>query len=373
MRVQRIRKVRNKQTPLYDFHIANGARIVPFVGWDMPLQYKAGIRAEHINTRQHASLFDVSHMAQIELSGTGADTLLEKLTPTDLNALEEGKMRYSLFLNETGGILDDLMISKLDGNLHLVVNAGRANHDINHLLHYIGKDTRIKIHEGRALLALQGPESANVLTSLGLDLKMFHFMEIRHFNLCNVPTIISRSGYTGEDGFEISIPNESAVKISDLLLSTNMVRLAGLGARDTLRIEAGLPLWGNELNESITPNAAGLTFAISKKRRKEANFPGANLILDELADGPSRCLVGLMAEGARPVRGGIKLADDGDNEVGIVTSGSFSPSLERPAAIGFVASPYAAPGTQLKATTKVGETLITVTKLPLVPHRYFRF
>ncbi|MDC3234647.1 glycine cleavage system aminomethyltransferase GcvT [Candidatus Puniceispirillum sp.] len=360
-----------KRTPLYDFHVTYGARMVPFAGWNMPVQYSSGIVAEHLATRDGAGLFDVSHMAQIEISGTGADSFLERLTPTNLNALVEGRMRYSLFLNETGGVLDDLMIARLDGHLHLVVNAGRTNHDITHLRQNLDANTHMNLCDDRALLALQGPGAAQVLTNIGLDLDGFHFLDVGHFDLAGIPLVISRSGYTGEDGFEISMPGESATRIAERLLSTKKVNLAGLGARDTLRLEAGLPLWGHELDETITPATAGLTFALSRKRRDAADFPGATIILDELAGGPSRHLVGLLADGARPVRDGVLLKQEG-KDIGIVTSGGFSPSLNRPAALGFVDGSYAEAGTQLIAATKGTETQITVAKLPLVKHRYFR-
>ena len=371
MRDQRIRQLDLKRTPLYAFHIANEARMVPFAGWDMPVQYAQGIKAEHLATRDGAGLFDVSHMAQIELSGPGADTFLERLTPTDLSMLGEGRVRYSLFLNDAGGVLDDFMVARLDDHLHLVVNASRASHDIDYLHQNLDANTHINVREDRALLALQGPDAAQVLNNLGLDLNGFHFMDARRFDLADIPLVITRSGYTGEDGFEISIPVESATIIAERFLGTKKITLAGLGARDTLRLEAGLPLWGHELDETITPITAGLTFALSKKRRDAADFPGATIILGELARGPSRHLVGLLANGARPVRDGVLLKQDG-KDVGIVTSGGFSPSLNRPAALGFVDGSYAEAGTQLTAATKGKETQVTVAKLPLVKHRYFR-
>lgn len=345
--------------------------MVPFAGWNMPIQYSTGIKAEHLATRNGAGLFDVSHMAQIEISGVGANAFLERLTPTNLSALLEGQVRYSLFLSDTGGVLDDLMITRLDGHLHLVVNAGRTSHDITHLRQNLDANTHINVKEDRALLALQGPDSAQVLNNLGLDVKDLLFMNVRHFNLSGIPLVISRSGYTGEDGFEVSIPGDSATTIAERFLSTKKITLAGLGARDTLRLEAGLPLWGHELDETITPTSAGLTFALSKKRRDTADFLGATIILDELIKGPSRHLVGLLANGGRPVRDGVLLKQDG-KDIGIVTSGGFSPSLNRPAALGFVDGLYAEAGTQLTAATKGKETQITVAKLPLVKHRYFR-
>ena len=249
-----------RRTPLYDFHIANGARMVPFAGWDMPVQYTAGIKAEHLATRNGAGSFDVSHMLQVELSGNGADAFFERLTPTDISAVTEGRVRYSMLLNDAGGVLDDLMVARLDGRLHLVVNAGRAAHDIGHLRQNIDDSTKIDVHHDRALLALQGPKAAELLSYLGLDLDGFRFMDIRHFTLGTIPLVITRSGYTGEDGFEISMPANAAVDIAKTLVATGDVTLAGLGARDTLRLEAGLPLWGHELDETIPPTMAGLRF-----------------------------------------------------------------------------------------------------------------
>ncbi len=360
-----------KRTALYDFHVAHGARMVPFAGWDMPVQYSTGIKAEHLATRNGAGLFDVSHMAQIEISGAGANAFLERLTPTNLRALSEGEVRYSLFLSDTGGVLDDFMVARLDGNLHLVVNASRADHDINHLRQNLDADTFMNLNDDKALLALQGPDAALVLNNLGLNLEGFRFMNVRHYDLAGIPLVITRSGYTGEDGFEISIPVESAIAIAERIIDTKKVTLAGLGARDTLRLEAGLPLWGHELDETITPTTAGLAFALSKKRREAADFPGATIILNELARGPSRHLVGLLADGGRPVRDGVLLKQDG-REIGIVTSGGFSPSLNQPAALGFVDTLFAAAGTRISAATRGTETPITVAKLPLVSHCYFR-
>jgi aminomethyltransferase len=370
-RDQRIRPVEERRTPLYDFHIANGARMVPFAGWDMPVQYTAGIKAEHLATRNSAGLFDVSHMLQVELSSNGADAFFERLTPTDIDAVAEGRVRYSMLLNDAGGVLDDLMVARLDGRLHLVVNAGRAAHDIDHLQRNLDSSTKIDVHHDKALLALQGPKAAQVLSCLGLDLDGFHFMDIRHFTLGTTPLVITRSGYTGEDGFEISMPANAAVDIAKTLVATGDVTLAGLGARDTLRLEAGLPLWGHELDETITPTMAGLKFALSKKRLEAADFPGADIILDELVNEPKRQLVGLLASGARPVRDGTILLHDGV-DIGIITSGGFAPSLDRPAALGFVETHLATVGTVLAAATRGGETPISVVNLPLVSHRYFR-
>jgi aminomethyltransferase len=368
--------VETRRTPLYDFHLANGARIVPFAGWDMPVQYADGIKAEHLATRESAGLFDVSHMAQVWIGGADADAALERLTPTDIGAIAEGRVRYSLFLDENGGVLDDLMIARLDGELQLVVNAGRADHDIAHLranLHgaNLHGDVRMQVRDDRALLALQGPESPQVLRRLGVDLDDFFFMQIGHFRIGGIDCVVTRSGYTGEDGFEISMPADRAVELAERLCADEAVSLAGLGARDTLRLEAGLPLWGHELDETINPVTAGLRFALSRRRREAGDFPGAAAIMKNWNDGPARQLVGLLPQGGRPVRDGAELALNG-TIIGTVTSGGFAPSLDAPAALGFVDAALATPGTEINALVRGHEVPVTVAALPLVPHRYIR-
>ena len=364
-----------RRTPLYDFHLANGARMVPFAGWDMPVQYADGIKAEHLATRESAGLFDVSHMAQLWIGGADADAALERLTPTDVGGIAEGRVRYSMFLDTEGGVLDDLMIARLDGDLQLVVNAGRADHDIAHLRASLaanpGEDVTMRVRDDRALLALQGPQSPQVLRRLGVDLDDFFFMQIGHYSIDGIDCIITRSGYTGEDGFEISMPAESAVQLAGRLCADAAVSLAGLGARDTLRLEAGLPLWGHELDETINPVTAGLRFALSRRRREAADFPGASTIMKDWHDGPARQLVGLLPQGGRPVRDGAELAHGGAI-VGAVTSGGFAPSLDAPAALGFVDTALTAPGTEINALVRGREVPVTVAALPLVPHRYIR-
>ena len=360
-----------KQTPLNAFHRAHNARMAVFAGWDMPVQYAAGIKAEHLATRQSAGLFDVSHMTQLEISGCRAAADLAALTPCDIASIGDGYLRYSLFLNDQGGVLDDLMIGRKGDVFYLVVNAGRADHDIAHLQKHLDSSTKLTVRTDLALVALQGPHSANVLGKLGLRLDDFRFMQLRHFDFYGVELLISRSGYTGEDGFEIALPANVASEFCDACLSTGLTTLAGLGARNTLRIEAGLPLWGHELDETITPVEAGLSFAISKKRRDMADFPGAKRINDQLKTGPKRRLVGLYAIGARPVRDGV-IINHNDRSIGSITSGGFAPSLDRPAALGFVEAEFATPGTSLLANTRGVPTQLTVSNLPFVQHQYFR-
>ncbi len=361
----------NRRTPLYDFHVAHGGRMVPFAGWEMPVQYPAGIKAEHLATRAGCGLFDVSHMAQIELRGAGADALIERLTPGDMTNLENGRVRYSLFLNESGGVLDDLMIARFEGALHLVVNAGRAQHDIAHLRANLDDDVNMIVHDDRALIALQGPGAAAIMTDLGLAIDDFVFMDIRRFDLMGTSVVITRSGYTGEDGFEISIPADRVIDITTALAARDDVMLAGLGARDTLRMEAGLPLWGHELNEDINPVAGGVRFALAKRRRAARDFPGAQSIMQDYDNGPARQLVGLLPQGGRPVRDGTILLQN-DKEIGIVSSGGFAPSLDAPAALGFVDTAVATPGDIITAATRGKDTPVEITSLPLVPHRYYR-
>ena len=360
-----------RRTPLYDFHLAHGARMVPFAGWDMPVQYADGIKAEHLATRASAGLFDVSHMAQVSLSGPGAGAMLERLTPTDIDAIADGRVRYSLFLNDQGGVLDDLMIARHGNQLQLVVNAGRADHDIGLLRASLDESVTMEVRTDLALLALQGPSAAAVLQRLGADLDGFVFMQIRDISIAGIACTVTRSGYTGEDGFEISVPAEHASKLAALLADDADVTLAGLGARDTLRMEAGLPLWGHELDETINPVAAGLRFALSKRRREASDFPGAGPIMTDWTDGASRLLTGLLPQGGRPVRDGAELTHEG-TIIGKVTSGGFAPTLDAPAALGFVDAALDVPGTELMAVSRGRETPVMTAALPLVPHRYVR-
>ena len=358
------------KTPLFNFHLENGARMMPFAGWNMPVQYSSGIIAEHLATRTSASLFDVSHMAQLELLGSCADVFLERLTPTNVTGLAEGQMRYSFFLNNDGGIIDDFLISRLNDSLRLVVNASRSRQDIEHLNRHLNGDVKLNHRTDKALIALQGPKSASILARLGLNLNELNFMHIRNCKIDQIPVAIARSGYTGEDGFEISTDVESVESLARQLLSFNEVSLAGLGARDTLRIEAGLPLWGNEINEDISPISAGLAFALSKKRCELADFIGSKKILFESKNMPKKILVGLMAEGARPVRGGAELKHKG-KKIGHITSGTFSPSLDRPIAIAFVKSRHSRLGTRLVAEIR-GSEIQTEVVARHFPHKYYR-
>ena len=366
--------------PLDGWHHGHGARMVPFAGYRMPIQYE-GIIAEHLWTRAHAGLFDVSHMGQLIVSGGEADRALEALLPGDLIGLREGRLRYSLLLAEDGGILDDLMVTRLpDGNpfggvagdLYLVVNGATKYDDIAHLHEHLPEGVTLNHQADQALLALQGPEAETALTRLAPGVEALGFMSGGSFMLGAVPAWISRSGYTGEDGFEISVPAIAAEAVATLIAGQPEVKPVGLGARDSLRLEAGLPLYGHDLDPGTDPVSAGLGFALSKRRRAEGGFAGAGVILDLLESGAPMVRVGLAVEGRQPVREGATVIDGAGAAIGRVTSGGFSPSLERPIAMAYVAAGHAAPGTTLDIEQRGKRLSATVTPLPFVPHRYHR-
>lgn len=356
--------------PLDAWHRARGARMVPFAGYQMPIQYE-GIMAEHQWTRENAGLFDVSHMGQLILSGDGVDAALEKLVPGDIAALGEGKQRYSLLLSEDGGILDDLMITRAPMGLYLVVNGAVKWDDIAHLREFLPDEISISHLEDRALLALQGPKAVDALKRIVPGVDTLFFMEAGSFFWGLEPLWISRSGYTGEDGFEISLPAEHVAEFADLLCQQAEVKPIGLGARDSLRLEAGLPLYGHDLDPATDPVEGDLAFAISKRRRAEGGFPGAERILKALTQGASRKRVGLSVEGKMPVREGALLFA-GSDVIGEVTSGGFAPTVNAPIAMGYVAAAHTAVGTVLEAEVRGKRVPVTVTKLPFVPHNYHR-
>ena len=359
--------------PLDAWHRAKGARMVAFAGYQMPIQYE-GIMAEHLWTRENAGLFDVSHMGQILLSGDGLDEAVEALLPIDLSTLKLGMQRYSLLLAEDGGILDDLMVSRWPDKLYMVVNGATKWDDIAHLREHLPDAITLNHLEDRALLALQGPKAFAVLeqhVTGEWPLSALTFMRFGHFELDGVPAAIHRSGYTGEDGFEISVAATDVERIADLLCAHPDVKPIGLGARDSLRLEAGLPLYGHDLNETIDPIEAGLAFGINKRRREEGGFPGAERILAALKYGPARKLVGLAVDGKMPVREGAAVFAGAD-PVGSITSGGFAPSVGAPIAMGLIASGQAEIGTTLEAEVRGKRVGLTVTALPFVPHRYHR-
>lgn len=369
--------------PLDSWHRARGARMVEFAGYQMPVQYE-GIIAEHLWTRQSAGLFDVSHMGQLIVSAeegglTQAAAALEKLLPGDISSLKAGRLRYSLLLNDAGGILDDLMISNRGEDYYLVVNGATKWDDIAHLREHLDDEITLTHLDDSALLALQGPKAAGALRSLGItpatdggpsidDLK---FMQAGPFDWNGKPLAISRSGYTGEDGFEISVLAQDVEALADALCAQPEVKPIGLGARDSLRLEAGLPLYGHDLSPETDPIAAGLGFAISKARRAEGNFPGADKILTSLREGTPAKRVGLAIDGRLAAREGA-LVMSGEKEVGRVTSGGFSPSLEHPIAMAYIETGLCETGTRLEIESRGRRIAATVTTMPFVAHRYHR-
>jgi aminomethyltransferase len=333
----------------------------------MPVQYPTGIIAEHLHTRAQAGLFDVSHMGQVTLTGVTA-AMLETLVPGDLAALPEGRMRYTLLLNEAGGIIDDLMAIRLGGEFQLVVNAATKTGDVAHLRDRLGGGVGIALHDDRALLALQGPQAAAVLGRIAPGVATMPFLSCAQIG----ELFITRSGYTGEDGFEISIAADRAAQLAERLLAEPEVLPIGLGARDTLRLEAGLCLYGHDIDINTTPPAAGLAWTIGKRRREQGGFPGAARILQELADPPPRRRVGIRPDGRAPAREGSAIVDAAGNLIGEVTSGGFSPSLNAPIAMGYVARPHSEPGTALSVVVRDVARPARVAPLPFVPTRYYR-
>jgi aminomethyltransferase len=356
--------------PLDAWHRAQGARMVEFAGNQMPVQYD-GIIAEHLWTRESAGLFDVSHMGQLLLSGQGAAQALEVLVPGDISALKPGRVRYSLLLAEDGGILDDLMITRRGEELYLVVNGATKWDDIAHLREHLPDDITLNHLDEQALLALQGPKAAQALEQLVPGVSALTFMAGAAFAWRGAPLWIGCSGYTGEDGFEISLPADVAADFADALVARDVVRPVGLGARDSLRLEAGLPLYGHDLSEATDPVSADLAFAISGARRETGGFPGAEAILALLAKGSARRRVGLALEGRMAAREGAKVFFDGQ-QVGVVTSGSFSPSLGHPIAMAYVDAALARPGTALGIAVRDKLLDARITPMPFLPHRYHR-
>jgi len=361
--------------PLDGWHRARGARMVPFAGYHMPIQYD-GIIAEHLWVRANAGLFDVSHMGQLLLSGDGVDAALEALIPADVQGLKPGAQRYSMLLADNGGILDDLMLARWPDGIYLVVNGACKWDDIAHLRENLPDAITLNHLEDRALFALQGPKAVDVLLrhSQGeTPLDSLVFMTGARFRLAGVDAWISRSGYTGEDGFEISIPADAAAFVADLLCAEPEVKPIGLGARDSLRLEADLPLYGHDLDPDTTPIMAALGFAIgSKRRREEANFPGAARILAEREEGPARKRVGFTVAGKQPVREGARVVAADGTPIGDVTSGGFAPSVGAPIGMAYVPAAIAQVGTEILLSQRDKLHPATITQMPFVPHRYVR-
>ena len=365
-----------KKTPLYDLHVEQGARMVPFAGYDMPVQYPSGILAEHRQTRESAGLFDVSHMGQVRLSASGgreaAASALEKLVPAAMTTLQSGRMRYTQFTNDQGGILDDLMVTAMGDHLYLVVNAACKDADIAHLEANLGDSCEIEVLTDRALLALQGPKAVAAFARLVPECEQLSFMQAATWDLDGDRLLVSRSGYTGEDGVEVSVPGHAAEAMARRLLDMPEVELIGLGARDSLRLEAGLCLYGHDIDTTTTPIEAGLIWSIQKSRRDGGDYPGAAVIERQIKDGTDRRLVGLKPEGRAPVRDGAEIVEDDGNVIGAITSGGFGATAGGPVAMGYVPSDRTEPGERLNALVR-GKTLpIDVTAMPFVPHRYHR-
>lgn len=364
------------RTPLYNLHVELGARMVPFAGYEMPVQYPTGVLKEHNHTRAQAGLFDVSHMGQVRLSGPEAAAALETLVPVDIIDLPLNTQRYALFTNEQGGILDDLMVSNGGDHLFVVVNAACKSQDIAHMRKHLGGRCTVEELADRALLALQGPTAAAVMARLAPEVAQLVFMQTAKVNLVGVECFISRSGYTGEDGFEISVPNDKAEELARLLLAQPEVAPIGLGARDSLRLEAGLCLYGHDIDTTTTPVEGSLSWALSKSRRADGKrpggFPGADVILRQLAEGVTRKRVGLVVKDRLPVREGAEIVDANGVVVGKVTSGGFGPTVNGPVAMGYVTAAHATVGTPLQAIVRGKPVPVEVAKTPFVPQRYYR-
>jgi aminomethyltransferase len=359
--------------PLEGWHRARGGRMVEFAGYWMPVQVE-GILAEHEWTRSSAGLFDVSHMGQLYISGDGVEAALEVVLPIDLNTLKPFAPRYSMLLDEHGGVLDDLMVTRWSTGFYLVVNGATKWDDMAHLRENLPDEVNLMHLEDSALLALQGPKAAAALERIATaetPISALTFMKGGEFKIDGIDAWISRSGYTGEDGFELAVPAENAVQIADLICAQPEVKPIGLGARDSLRLEAGLPLYGHDLSPDHSPIDAQLLFAVNKRRRTEGGFLGATRVLRELAEGTPQKLVGLSLEGRQAAREGAEVYQ-GDQKVGVLTSGGFSPTLGHPIAMAYVDSAQAAPGTALEIDVRGKRLPAVVTAMPFVPHRYHR-
>ncbi|NNJ17307.1 glycine cleavage system aminomethyltransferase GcvT [Pseudomonas putida CSV86] len=366
------------KTPLHALHLELGARMVPFAGYDMPVQYPLGVMKEHLHTREQAGLFDVSHMGQIRLRGANAAKALESLVPVDIIDLPVGMQRYAMFTNQQGGILDDLMVANLgDGELFLVVNAACKDQDLAHLRQHIGDQCEIEpLFEERALLALQGPAAVKVLERLAPQVAKMTFMQFAPVQLLGEDCYVSRSGYTGEDGYEISVPADQAETLARRLLDEPEVAAIGLGARDSLRLEAGLCLYGHDMNSTTTPVEASLLWAVSKARRADGTraggFPGAARVFAQEQEGVARKRVGLLPQERTPVREGAEIVDEAGEVIGQVCSGGFGPTLGAPVAMGYLDSARSALDSQVWAIVRGKRVPMKVSRMPFVAQRYYR-
>jgi aminomethyltransferase len=362
------------RTPLYALHVELGAKIVPFAGYEMPVQYPAGIIKEHLHTREKAGLFDVSHMGQAFVHGADPARALERVAPSDFAGLKEGVQRYGLLLNDAGGIKDDFMASRLKGepSLYLVVNASMKDSDFAYIGERLKELITLEPRPDRALLALQGPRAGAVLEKLSPGIEALTFMHVARAQVAGIAAIVSRTGYTGEDGFEISVNGRDAERLARMLLSDPDVLPVGLGARDSLRLEAGLCLYGHDIDESTDPAEADLGWAIGKRRKIEKGFPAGEKIMDRLLNGTARKRVGIRPDGKAPARDGAEIADKKGRVIGKITSGGFGPSLNAPVAMGYVETAFAADGTEIDLMVRGRALPARVAPMPFVPHRYKR-
>lgn len=360
-----------RRTALHRLHVDAGARMVDFAGWDLPIQYQ-GVIAEHTWTRSSASLFDVSHMGVVEIRGDDPGRSLERLTPAGVSTLAEGRQRYGVLTNDDGGVIDDFMVANWGSHLTMVVNASRTSIDVPHLIDGL-PDCDVRFRLDTSLLALQGPSAVDVIQRLAPDLGRTVFLDVARAEIAGVEVAASRSGYTGEDGFELTVAGaDAAVAVAEALLEQPEVQWAGLGARDTLRLEAGLHLYGNDLDETVSPVEADLVWTMPKRRREAGDFPGSERIQRELQNGPARRRVGLRPQGRRPVRENTSLRSPDGTTAGIVTSGGYGPSVEHPIAMALVPADVTELGTELLADVRGNDVTCTVAPLPFSPHRYVR-
>jgi len=363
-----------RRTPLHTLHVELGAKMVPFAGYEMPVQYPAGILKEHLHTRASAGLFDVSHMGQAFLSGDDPGKALERVTPADAVGLKEGMQRYGLLLNERGTIKDDFMFSRLAGerDLYVVVNAGTKEGDFAYIAEKLDGAATLTPKPDRALLALQGPKAGAVLERHSPGIDQLTFMKVVRASVAGAPAIVSRSGYTGEDGFEISLEGGDAERVARVLLGEAEVLPIGLGARDSLRLEAGLCLYGHDIDESTDPVEADLVWSIGKRRKEQKDFPAAEAIMRQVTNGTLRKRVGIRPEGRAPAREGAEIADKSGRVIGRITSGGFGPSINAPVAMGYVETAFAADGTEIDLLVRGKPLPARVAPMPFVPHRYKR-
>jgi aminomethyltransferase len=361
-----------KRTVLFDLHVDRGGKMVPFAGYEMPVQYPAGVLAEHNHTRAKASIFDVSHMGQVSLRGGDSAAALEALVPGDITGLAAGRMRYTMFTNDAGGILDDLMVTNVGEYLFLVVNAACKDADITHLRAGLPPEIALEVLDDRSLIALQGPAAAAVLSRFAPGAEKMPFMTALPFEIDGSRLAVTRSGYTGEDGYEISIPSADTVRITEILLAEQDVELAGLGARDSLRLEAGLCLYGHDIDETTTPVEAALLWSIARRRREEGGFPGADVIRQQIADGVSRKRVGILPDGRAPARDGTEITDADGKIIGAVTSGGFGPSAGGPVAMGYVDTGNTEKNTPVNLVVRGKPRPGRIAPMPFVPNRYYR-